>query len=211
MPLMLLFAMSNAPSDSGGVHADEALTRLLDGNRRFAAGESTQASGPALLERRRTLVKNQKPIAVVVGCSDSRVTPELVFDVTLGEIFVVRTAGEAVDAVALGSVEFPIEYLGTRLIVVLGHQHCRAVSAAVSGAKERGDIPTVLKAILPAIEATKGESGDPIDKAVRANARDVAKRLQDTGPVIRPRVQAGEVKVVAAYYSLESGRVELLN
>lgn len=208
---MLLFATSNTSSDSPEVHADQALTRLLDGNRRFVAGKSIQASGPSLIERRRALANEQKPFAVIVGCSDSRVPPELVFDVALGEIFVIRTAGEVVEAVALGSIEFAIGLLGTRLIVVLGHQSCGAVSAAVSGAKETGDIPTVLKAILPAIEATKGESGDPIDKVVRANARDVAKRLQDTGPVIRPRVQAGEVKVVAAYYSLESGRVELLN
>jgi carbonic anhydrase len=138
------------------------------------------------------------------------VPPELVFDVTFGDIFVVRTAGEVVDAVALGSIEYAIEHLGTRLIVVLGHQRCGAVSAAVSGAAETGDIPDVLKAILPAIEDTKGQSGDPIDNAVRANVRDIAKRLQSTGPIIPPRVQTGEVKIVAAYYSLDTGQVELL-
>jgi carbonic anhydrase len=139
------------------------------------------------------------------------VPPELIFDVTLGDIFVVRTAGEVVDAVALGSIEYAIEHLGTRLIVVFGHQRCGAVSAAVSGAKETGDIPDVLKAILPAVVETKAQSGDPIENAVRANALDIAKRLQSTGPIIPPRVQSEEVKVVAAYYSLETGHVELLN
>jgi carbonic anhydrase len=100
--------------------------------------------------------------------------------------------------------------LGTHLIVVLGHQRCGAVSAAVSEATETGDIPDVLKAILPAVEETKGQSGDPIDNAVRANARDIAKRLQSTGSIIAPRVQSGEVKIVAAYYSLDTGQAELL-
>ena len=97
-----------------------------------------------------------------------------------------------------------------RLIVVLGHHRCGAVSAAVSGASETGDIPGVLKAILPAVEETKGQSGDHIDNAVRANARDIAKRLQSSGPIIAPRMQSGEVKIVAAYYSLDTGQIELL-
>ena len=145
-----------------------------------------------------------------MSCSDSRVPPELVFDVSLGDIFVVRTAGEVVDDVVVGSIEYALEHLGTRLIVVLGHQRCGAVSAAVSGATETGDIPDVLKAILPAVEETKNQPGDRIDNAVRANAREIAKRLQSIGPIIPPRVQSGEVKIVAAYYSLDTGEIELL-
>jgi carbonic anhydrase len=193
------------------VQPDEALSRLLNGNRQFAAGELTQPAGAALLERRQALVSNQNPIAVVVGCSDSRVPPEIVFDVSLGDIFVVRSAGEVVDAVVLGSIEYAIEHLGTRLIVVLGHQRCGAVSAAVAGAKETGQIVQVLNAIAPAVEQVRGQSGDPIENAVRANAYDIAKRLESTGPIISSRARAGEVKIVAAYYSLDTGRVELLN
>ena len=196
--------------ESAGVAPDEALSRLLNGDKRFVSGKSEEPHGAALIERRHMLEKEQKPFAVVLSCSDSRVPPELVFDVTLGDIFVVRTAGEVVDAVALGSIEYAIEHLGTHLVVVLGHQRCGAVSAAVSGATETGDIPDVLKAILPAVEETKGQSGDAIDNAVRANARDIAKRLQSTGPIIAPRVQSGEVKIVAAYYSLDTGQIELL-
>ena len=147
---------------------------------------------------------------MVVGCSDSRVPPELVFDVSLGDIFVIRTAGEVVDEVGLGSIEYAVEHLGTHLIVVLGHEHCGAVSAAVKGATETGDIPNVLRAILPAIEETKGQPGDPIENAVRANARNIAKRLQSASPIIAPLVQSGEVKVVAAYYGLDTGQIELL-
>jgi carbonic anhydrase len=206
----LTFAATSMANESGGVGADEALGRLLNGDKRFIAGKSEEPHGAALLERRHLLAKDQKPFAVIVSCSDSRVPPELVFDVSLGDIFVIRTAGEVVDQVAVGSIEYAIEHLGTRLIVVLGHQRCGAVSAAVSGATDTGDIPTVLKAILPAIEETKDQSGDRIDNAVRANARDIAKRLQTSGPILTPRVQSGEVKIVPAYYSLDTGQVELL-
>jgi carbonic anhydrase len=206
----LAFVVSSMAGESAGVGADEALSRLLNGDKRFVAGKSEEPHGSALIERRHTLAKEQKPFAVVVSCSDSRVPPELVFDVSLGDIFVVRTAGEVVGAVELGSIEYAIEHLGIRLIVVLGHQRCGAVSAAVSGATETGDIPDVLKAILPAVEETKAQSGDHIDNAVRANARDIAKRLQSSGPIIAPRVQSGEVKIVAAYYSLDTGQIELL-
>lgn len=206
----LVLVASSLASDSGSVSADDALHQLSTGDKRFVAGKSEEPHGAALVERRHTLAKDQKPFAVIVSCSDSRVPPELVFDVTLGDIFVVRTAGEVVDSVALGSIEYAVEHLGTRLIVVMGHQRCGAVSAAVSGATDTGDIPNVLKAILPAVEETKGQPGDPIDNAVRADARDIAKRLQNAGPIIAPLVQKGEVKIVAAYYSLDTGEVEFL-
>ena len=206
----LAFSASIIAGESTNVGADEALNRLLSGDKRFVAGKSSDPTGPALIERRHALANEQKPFAVIVGCSDSRVPPELVFDVGLGDIFVIRTAGEVVDEVGLGSIEYAVEHLGTRLVVVLGHQHCGAVSAAVAGGTETGDIPDVLKAISPAIEETKGKPGDAIENAVRANARDIAKRLQSAGPIIAPRVQSGEVKIVAAYYSLDTGQVELL-
>jgi len=206
----LAFVASSMAGESAGVGADEALSRLLNGDKRFVAGKSEEPTGAALVERRHALAKDQKPFAVILGCSDSRVPPELIFDVTLGDIFVVRTAGEVVDAIVLGSLEYAIEHLGTKLIVVLGHERCGAVTAAVSGATDTGDIPDVLKAISPAVEETKGQSGDAIENAVRANARDIAKRLQSSGPIIAPRVQSGEVKIVAAYYSLDTGQVELL-
>ena len=196
--------------DFADVQSGDALRRLLEGNRRFVVGKSSQPTGPVLVERRQALANAQNPFAVILGCSDSRVPPELVFDMTLGDLFVVRTAGEVVDSVALGSIEYAIEHLGTRLIVVLGHQCCGAVSAAVSGPAENGNISNVLKAIQPAVEKAKGQAGDSIENGVRAHARNIAKRLQNSGPIITPRVNAGEVMIVAAYYSFDTGQVELL-
>src|SRR5947209_7883859 len=125
-------------SEPTSTNTDDALKRLLDGNARFVAGKSAELNGSQLIERRAALAKDQKPFAVIVSCSDSRVPPELVFNVGLGDVFVIRTAGEVVDAVALGSIEYAVEHLGSSLIVVLGHQQCGAVAAAVSGANETG-------------------------------------------------------------------------
>lgn len=206
----LALVASTLASGPDGISAEDALRRLSSGDKRFVAGNSEKPHGAALIERRHTLAKDQNPFAVIVSCSDSRVPPELIFDVSLGDIFVVRTAGEVVDAVALGSIEYAVEHLGTRLIVVMGHQRCGAVSAAVSGATETGDIPKILGAIAPAVDETKSQSGDRIDNVVRANARDIAKHLQSAGPIIAPLVKTGELKIVAAYYSLDTGQVELL-
>src|SRR5438105_7475328 len=194
-------------SEPTSVNADDALKRLLDGNTRFVAGKPNELNGSQLIERRAALAKDQKPFAVIVSCSDSRVPPELIFNLGLGDIFVVRTAGEVVDAVAVGSIEYAVEHLGSSLIVVLGHQRCGAVSAAVSGANETGKIPDVLKAIAPAVEETKAKPGDPVENAVRANAVDIAKRLQSTGPIIAPRGQSAQAKDLAAWYDLGPGGV----
>jgi carbonic anhydrase len=192
------------------VSPDEALNRLMQGNARFASGHLTHARPEQIVEARSTLSKGQNPFAVIVGCSDSRVGPELVFDQGLGDLFVVRTAGEVVDSVALGSIEYAVEHLGSPLVVVLGHERCGAVSAAVSGAKEPGHIAAVLKAIEPAVEQTKGQPGDPVENAVRAQALDVAKQLQEAKPILAERVQSGKLKIVAARYDLKTGKIELL-
>jgi carbonic anhydrase len=124
---------------------------------------------------------------------------------------VVRTAGEVADAVALGSIEYAVEHLGSPLVAVLGHERCGAVFAAVAGAKEPGHIAAVLRAIEPAVKQTKGKPGDPVENAVRAQAIDVARQLQDAKPILAERVQSGKLKIVAARYDLNSGKVELLH
>ena len=163
-----------------------------------------------ITEARGAGAKGQNPFAVIVGCSDSRVGPEMVFDQGLGDLFVVRTAGEVVDSAALGSIEYAVEHLGSSLIVVLGHERCGAVSAAVAGAKEPGHIAAVLKAIEPAVKQTKGNPGDPVENAVRAQALDVAKQLQEAEPILAERVQSGKLKIVAARYDLDTGKIDLL-
>jgi carbonic anhydrase len=187
-----------ADAPSGNVNPDQALQRLTEGNARFVSGHLSHTAPEYVAEARGKVAQAQRPFAIIVGCSDSRVGPELVFDQGLGDLFVVRTAGEVVDEVALGSIEYAVEHLGSALIVVLGHERCGAVSAAV------------LKAIGPAVEQTKGQPGDPVENAVRAQARDVAQQLQGATPILAERVQAGQLKVVAARYDLDSGKVEWL-
>ena len=192
------------------VSPHEALKRLLQGNARFVSGHLTHAGAEQIAKARGAGAKGQNPFAVIVGCSDSRVGPEMVFDQGLGDLFVVRTAGEVVDSAALGSIEYAVEHLGSSLIVVLGHERCGAVSAAVAGAKEPGHIAAVLKAIEPAVKQTKGNPGDPVENAVRAQALDVAKQLQEAEPILAERVQSGKLKIVAARYDLDTGKIDLL-
>lgn len=208
--LLVCGPLSSFSSEPTGANADDSLKRLLAGNERFVAGKSTAPRGPDLLTRRAALTKDQKPFALILCCSDSRVPPELVFDVGLGDIFVVRTAGQVVDPVDIGGIEYAVEHLGVPLILVMGHQDCGAVTAAVGGAPELGDIANVLKAIAPAVAETKASPGDPIDNAVRANAIDIAKQLQGTAPILSSHVQSGKLQIVPARYALDNGKVELL-
>ncbi|MEO8350614.1 MAG: carbonic anhydrase [Chthoniobacteraceae bacterium] len=194
------------PGVSGGV----ALRRLEQGNARFVSGRVKSISPDAVAESRREVAQGQKPFAIIVGCSDSRVGPEVIFDQKVGDIFVVRTAGEVVDPVGLGSIEYGVAHLGAGLIMVLGHERCGAVAAAVANAREPGHIGAVLKAIKPAVRQTKSQPGDPVDNAVRANALDIARRLQTTGPILKQAVESGKLRIVAARYDLDSGKVTLL-
>ncbi len=200
-------ARADAPSS---VSADDALKTLLAGNQRFVQGRLTSVSSKEIERRRAELAQGQKPFAIVLCCSDSRVGPEIVFDQELGNIFVVRTAGEVLDDAGIGSIEYAVAHLGSPLLLVLGHEQCGAVAAAVSGAKEPGHIADIVKAIQPAVEQTKGQPGNPVENAVRANALDIASRLRSTSPVISEKVKAGRLKVMAATLSLKTGQVELV-
>jgi carbonic anhydrase len=191
-----------------GVTADEALHRLMDGNKRFVEGHRmARADEPAV---RTSLAASQKPIAVVVCCADSRVGPELVFDQGLGDIFVVRTAGEVMDDAALGSIEYAVEHLGSPLILVVGHERCGAVSAAVAGGEAPGHVGALVKAIQPAVAATRGQPGDALDNAVRANVRDVVRALRDSQPILAEFVHRGALTVKGARYDLDTGEVEMV-
>jgi carbonic anhydrase len=192
------------------VSPEEALKRLMEGNARFVAGRMTRVAPEDVASARHNVATGQRPFAVIVGCSDSRVSPEIVFDEGLGDIFVIRTAGEVVDDAALGSIEYAVEHLGSQLIVVLGHQRCGAVSAAVAGEDAPRHIATLLKAIEPAVEQTKGEPGDPVENAVHAQAINVAKQLRQAEPILAERVRSGKLKIVAARYDLDTGKVEVL-
>lgn len=193
-----------------GLDADDALKRLLEGNRRYASGK---AKGPNRSSARRAeLAKSQHPIAVVVSCSDSRVPPELLFDQGFGDIFVVRTAGNIVDSIALGSIEYAVDHLGAKLILVLGHERCGAVSAALQGGDAPGNIKALVEAIKPAIEKGKAlhtGHGELSDTCIKSNVKLVAGKIRTTAPILSEAVENGMLKVVGAYYDLDSGMVNM--
>lgn len=177
-----------------------ALERLVDGNRRHAQGSHLHPHCDA--HRRTGLASGQRPWAAILGCSDSRVPPEIVFDQGLGDLFVVRTAGHVVDDVALASLGYAIERLGVPLLVVLGHTGCGAVHAALGWRPEDGD-NCLCAAIRPAIEQARLCGGDLCDQATRAHIQRVADYL-------RCAFLSDHIAVVGAVYDLASGRVEFL-
>lgn len=192
-----------------GPGPDAALAKLMAGNKRYVAQKAQHPDASA--QRRQSLARQgQNPFAVVLGCADSRVPPELVFDQGLGDLFVVRDAGNVVDDEMLGSIEYAVEHLGVKLVMVLGHEKCGAVSAAVTGGEAPGHIRAVVEAIKPSVEATKNAPGDKVHNCVVANAIKTAKEIRDSEPILREKSSAGKLQVVAAAYDLASGKVTLL-
>ena len=188
----------------------KAISKLKEGNGRYASG-NLQHPGQTT-ERRAELAKSQHPFAIIVSCSDSRVPPEIVFDQGLGDLFVVRVAGNVIDDHSQGSIEYAVDHLAVRLIVVLGHQSCGAVKAAketiAAKTKAAAHIQSLITAIQPAVEATI--NGD-LDATVKANVKDVVQALSSSTPILKPKVDSGEVQVIGAYYSLDTGSVTFLD
>jgi carbonic anhydrase len=189
--------------------ADQALSRLLAGNARFIAHKERHPDES--MARRRGLVSGQHQFAVILGCADSRVPPELLFDEGLGDLFVIRVAGNVVDDMVLASIEYAVEHLGTKLIVVLGHENCGAVSAAVASENAPGHLPALLSAIRPSVLATASTSGDRVHNCVVENVRRVAIKIRESGPVLTEAMERSGVKVIAADYELDTGKVRLLD
>ncbi len=187
---------------------DEALKKLISGNQRFAASKPIHPNQST--ERRAEVSKGQKPFAVIVGCSDSRIPPEIIFDQGLGDLFVIRVAGNITDDVALGSIEYAVDHLGTQLVVVLGHGKCGAVTATVQGGGAHGHIGSIVKAISPAVKKAAGRPGDLTDNAIRANVELVVGAVSSSEPVLSALVKGGRIKVVGAYYDIDTGVVEFL-
>jgi carbonic anhydrase len=188
------------------VSPDQALQALVAGNTRYVGTKLTHPNQTG--ERRREVAKRQEPFAVIVGCADSRVPPEIVFDQGLGDLFVIRAAGHMVDDAALGSLEYAVEHLSIPLVMVLGHKRCGAVEAAARGVETPGRLGFVLQAIKPAVEKVKGQPGDLIENAVRANIEMVVTQLKSAQPVLAGLVKAGRVRIVGARYDLDSGWVD---
>ena len=199
--------------------ADAALQELMDGNRRFVDGTGT--AGALTAEERRDLAAGPSPIAVILGCSDSRVPVEFVFDQGPGRLFVVRVAGNIVDPTQTGSVEYAVEHLGASIVIVLGHASCGAVPAAVDTMHESIDelssgMQSLLGRIRPALRRVNrdllaGGGSDAIESAVRANVIESVEQLRRTSDSLAGRIESGELRIAGAVYSLESGEVDFLD
>jgi carbonic anhydrase len=194
------------PATAAG--AGDALAELIEGNGRFAGGNPTHLGRDG--GRRAALLQGQQPRAAILTCADSRVPPEILFDQGLGDLFVIRTAGNLAGEVALGSLEYAVAHLGVSLIVVLGHQHCGAVGAAVAAEEARGHIAQIVAALAPALEASRDLPGDPLLNAVNANVRLVVAQLARSAPILATAVTDRRVEVLGARYDLDTGLVEWL-
>ena len=191
-----------AEHPAASVSADAALAKLKEGNLRFASSEVSQSKPTAA--RRAETAQAQHPFAIILGCADSRTPPELIFDQNLGDLFVIRTAGNLVDDHALGSIEYGVAHLGARLVVVLGHQRCGAVKAALESDHAPGHIESLVRDIQPAVKAAKGKPGDALSATVTENARQVAAQIKTKAAL---GDLAKEVRIVYAVYDLDTGKI----
>ena len=205
-------ALKNAPAR---LNPDEALRELLAGNERFAGGRpNSPRRSPADF---RQLAEGQHPFAMIIGCADSRVAPEILFDVGKGDIFVVRVAGNVVSgagAVVKGSIEYAVAELNVPLIMVLGHSNCGAVKAAIAHLNAKDSLPgainDLVELIKPAVEQSKGGSADPLGGAIHKNVQIGVEKLKGLEPILATPVKEGKLKIVGGVYDLRTGKVALV-
>jgi carbonic anhydrase len=199
------------PTPKTTLNSDQVLRLLKEGNEQFRMEAPFRAAQGH--ERRMELARGQAPFCVVIGCSDSRVPPELLFGRGLGELFVIRNAGNTVDLAALGSIEYGVEVLGCPLVVVLGHESCGAVAAAVEVVQKNATFPGVIgemiQPIIPAVLSIRRPNGEVVlDDAVTANAKRAAARLKSQSAVVQEALRQNSLKIVAARYDLDAGHVD---
>lgn len=198
-------------NDDAPVSADEALARLMEGNARFLRGEPRYAHTPR--EVLADLVKGQHPFATILGCSDSRVPPELLFDAGFGDLFIIRVAGNVISPEVMGSLQYAGVHLKTQLFMVLGHEGCGAVQAALAakflGTLERSRIALLLQSLLPGLDEVDPQHPQHLEHAVEANVRWSMRQLLES-PEGRARVAEGRMKLAGAVCDIASGRVRLL-
>jgi carbonic anhydrase len=186
---------------------DAALRQLMAGNERFVAQKRKSPHQDVV--RLTEVAKGQKPFAAILGCADSRVPSEIVFDQGLGDLFVCRVAGNIAIAEEIGSLEFGAAVLGTKVIMVMGHERCGAVDATLKGASVPGQIGSLLDAIRPSLARAKGLPGDPLENACKANIAYQVEQLKKS-PVLTDLITAGKLKIVGGYYDLDKGTVSLI-
>lgn len=210
--MVAVFLLSSSLVFAAGEKGEDANKKLMDGSKRFVSGNLAQKDIGDL--RRKELTKGQYPFAIVVACSDSRVGPELIFDQGLGELFVVRVAGNVLDPISLGSIEYAAEHLHAPLLILLGHTQCGAVIASVDAkGKPKGNIGAIVKKILPAVDKAKAKGGskqDIINNSIKENVLVSESYMLKNSPIIKNHVDSGKLKVVKAIYNLSSGEVEVI-
>lgn len=207
--LMLMVPAAGAASGENvnSVPADSAVRRLVEGNNRYVLDKPEKPNQTS--KRRADVAESQHPFAIVVTCSDSRVPPEILFDQGIGDIFVIRTAGNVLDDAAIGSIEYAAEHLGVRLIVVLGHERCGAVAAAVKGGEAPGHLKSLVGYIQPAVKKAKDiKGGDLLNDSIRGNVFNTVEKLSECEPILKELCESGKLKVVGAFYDLDSGTVQ---
>jgi carbonic anhydrase len=186
---------------------DQALRQLMEGNQRFVAHKQKYPRQDVV--RLNEVAKGQKPFAAILGCADSRVPSEIVFDQGLGDLFVCRVAGNIAVTEEIGSLEFGAAVLGAKVIMVMGHERCGAVDATLKGASVPGQIGSLLDAIRPSLAKAKNLPGDPLENACKANITYQVEKLK-ASPVLAGLITAGKLKIVGGYYDLDQGTVALV-
>lgn len=188
-----------------GMTPEKALQNLMEGNQRFSKDQSLHLDRTS--ERRQELVSKQAPFAVILGCSDSRVAPEIIFDQGIGDLFIVRVAGNVVGPLEQDSIDYSVVYLKSSIIMVLGHENCGAIDAVIGGNTK--DIEAVAELIQPAADATKMQKDNRLQNTIKTNAKMMASQLRNN-PVLSDFIAKKKLSVVAAYYNFHTGKVELL-
>ncbi|MCC5626775.1 carbonic anhydrase [Nostoc sphaeroides] len=203
----LLAAEKKAPAEDE-ITPDKALQELLEGNERFvkAKRRNPNQTRSRLVE----VAKGQKPFASILGCADSRVPSEIVFDQGLGDLFVCRVAGNIATREEIGSLEFGSLVLGSKVIIVVGHERCGAVDAAIKGAQVPGQIGSLLEAIKPSVESSKEQSGDKLENACKANILAQVEKLKSSS-VLSELIKAEKLKIVGGYYDLDTGKISVVS
>jgi len=194
------------------MNGDQALQALRDGHKRYL---TEQPAHPHQTARRRgEIAQHQDPFAVILGCADSRVPPEIVFDQGLGDLFVIRLAGQVLNDAVVGSIEYAVEHLGVSLVLVLGHESCGAVTTSIraveQGVSVRGHMNSLVDAIKPAVAQAQPQPGDLVDNTVRANVTMIVEQLKASLPLLAAHVQSGKLKIVGARSDLDDGEIEII-
>src|SRR3984957_17573221 len=199
------------PKQENVLSPDAALKRLLDGNARYIAGTTQRYD---FRSERAALSGGQNPFAAILSCADSRIAPEFCFDTARGDVFVCRVAGNFVSDEMIASLEYAVSVLKTPLIMVLGHESCGAVDAAIKSLKDGttlpGHLPSLVDAIAPAVKAGQGQSGDMLTNAIRRNVALNVDKLKGVAPILKSSADDKKIRVVGGVYALKSGQVDLL-